>query len=646
MFNRAYGLGVLFLLLVLASPAFGQSLSGARLFPPDTQTYPRIQTYLDVYDAAGDFIPGLRSENVRILENDQPVPLLEFNELRPGVQVVYQINPGETFTIRDSQGMSRSNYIFDTLKEWATARQGSTVDDMSLLITGGPTLTHISNSTELTSALESFQLEAAPLSPSLDTLQQALDVVSDPAPRPGMERAIHFITSPLPGGASAGLQEIVLRAQQQGVRIFVWLVGSEDVAEAPGVDQLQSLAEATGGEFNVFSAKEPYPSPEESLSKMRDIYHLVYESSIGSGSSHQLEAEVQVGGEQIRTPVLNFDLNLQPPDPAFIVPAVVITRSILLAENRWWNPASLDDLTPKEQVLPVLIDFPDGNARPLQWTRMYVDGILAGENVSSPFDQFVWDLSAYTTTRQHVLQIEALDSLGLQGTSIELPVEIRVVQPKTSLLPHLVKNGPAVLGLLVLFGSAVALLVLLLSGKISPNALRVPAGARLIRKSRPEPEGKSQPNLPSDEMAFDGSNRRITSWVSRLHWPQRRLSPQTYAYLVYVSENEETTPVMPISIASNEITFGRDKSQAVLVVDDPSVEQLHSRLVRDPNGSFRLCDENSTAGTWVNYAPIPKEGILLEHGDLIHIGRVGFRFKLRDLRNVRKPVMWRQENGR
>ena len=32
------------------------------------------------------------------------------------------------------------------------------------------------------------------------------------------------------------------------------------------------------------------------------------------------------------------------------------------------------------------------------------------------------------------------------------------------------------------------------------------------------------------------------------------------------------------------------------------------------------------AGTWINYAPVTPDGGRLQHGDLIHIGKVGFRF--------------------
>jgi hypothetical protein len=47
----------------------------------------------------------------------------------------------------------------------------------------------------------------------------------------------------------------------------------------------------------------------------------------------------------------------------------------------------------------------------------------------------------------------------------------------------------------------------------------------------------------------------------------------------------------------------------------------------------------SSAGTWINYTPVSGEGACLEHGDLIHIGRVGFRFSLQKSGRSRKTVI-------
>jgi predicted component of type VI protein secretion system len=69
------------------------------------------------------------------------------------------------------------------------------------------------------------------------------------------------------------------------------------------------------------------------------------------------------------------------------------------------------------------------------------------------------------------------------------------------------------------------------------------------------------------------------------------------------------------------------------------VEGLHARLIRKEDGSFWLSDQGSVAGTWINYCPVPTEGAPVEHGDLLNIGRIGFRFTQREPHHPRKPVV-------
>jgi pSer/pThr/pTyr-binding forkhead associated (FHA) protein len=108
-------------------------------------------------------------------------------------------------------------------------------------------------------------------------------------------------------------------------------------------------------------------------------------------------------------------------------------------------------------------------------------------------------------------------------------------------------------------------------------------------------------------------------------------------------ESDQSNSNPPIPIASEEITFGRDPLQAIQVLDDPSVDELHARLRKEADGSFRLLDEGSTAGTWINYVPVSRDGARLEHGDLVHIGRISFRFTEREPERVRKPVILPEE---
>ncbi|MEJ2563818.1 MAG: FHA domain-containing protein, partial [Anaerolineales bacterium] len=75
-----------------------------------------------------------------------------------------------------------------------------------------------------------------------------------------------------------------------------------------------------------------------------------------------------------------------------------------------------------------------------------------------------------------------------------------------------------------------------------------------------------------------------------------------------------------------DVILGRDPSMTPAPLLDPSVSNLHARLIRQAGGNYLLKDQGSEAGTWVNYDEVSEEGRILSHGDLIHIGRVKLRF--------------------
>jgi pSer/pThr/pTyr-binding forkhead associated (FHA) protein len=114
---------------------------------------------------------------------------------------------------------------------------------------------------------------------------------------------------------------------------------------------------------------------------------------------------------------------------------------------------------------------------------------------------------------------------------------------------------------------------------------------------------------------------------------------KAFAFLIPVTQVDEATTGTPISISAGEVTLGSDPNQSILVFDDLSVEGLHARLTRLEEGVFKISDEGSVAGTWVNYTPVSGEGVVLVHGDLIHIGRISFRFTQREQQGGRKPVI-------
>jgi hypothetical protein len=602
-----------------------QEAGQVRPAPAETASFPRITTYLDVRNAEGSFIYGLEAENIRVLEDNQPLPVAEMNLLRPGAQVVVAINPGPAFAIRDSQGLTRYDYLVQSLHAWTGARQGSTIDELSLLATGGTEATHLPDIEAWLSALAAYQPDARTAVSNFDVLARALEIAADPTPRPGMGRVILLITSIPEQDLSVGVESLAARASQLGLRVFVWLVASAEQFSSQGAVQLADLAAQTGGALFAYSGVEPIPSLEEYLEPLRSTYFLAYDSRITTSGTHQLAVQIQSQDLDLTSLPHEFELEVLPPNVAFVSPPLEIERTAPVEA-----PEDLARLEPNAASLEVLVEFPDGHPRALKRVTLYVDGAIADENTASPFEQFTWDLSEYTATSQHILKAEVVDSLGMNGNSVELPVLVSFERPPQTVLVTISRNRTVVAGLTVGLAGSILLLVLVLGGRIRPGALR---GFRRGRRRSTDPV--TQPV----RMKTEPGPQRMPAWMDRLHWPQRRLPPKAFAFMVRLSESDQTDGSAPILITSDEITFGRDPLQAIHLLEDPSVEALHARLRRGADGSFRLFDEGSTAGTWINYTPVSQEGARLEHGDLIHLGRIGFRFSLREPERVRKPVI-------
>lgn len=610
-----------------ASPAKAQDNAGAILSTPDLSEFPSIQAFLDVHDAQGDFIHGLKAQDVTIIENGVERTVTALEELRAGVQVVWALNPGPSFAIQNAQAVSRDDLIRDALRRWANARLGSNIDDLSLLITGGPAASHTADPAQWLGALNSQAIEARTATPNLDTLFQAVSLASDSTPRPGMGRAVIFVTAPPEGPIEQSLENLAAQARESQIPIYIWIVASSGGLSTQSAQQLIALSRATGGHPFTFTGTEPIPEPEEILEPLRHIYRLEYRSGVSQGGRHEFSVQVQAGEGSVISPPRMFELDLQPPLPAFVSPPLQIERGP--------DPAAADptadrpDGGPESQVQPleVVFDFPDGRVRPLEYSALLVDGEIVAENLTPPFDRFSWDLSGYTGSGLHRLQVQARDQLGMIGQSAELPVQLLITAPADR-PGGFQRNLPLISVLAALIAGALLVLVLIVSGQLRPRPLRA---ARRRRRSDPV----TQPV----QIYTEAPASRKAYWASRLHWPGAGAASRADAYLNPLPDPDSDNTLPPIPITSPEIIIGSDSTQATLLLDDASVDAVHARLVRLDDGSYRLADAGTIAGTWVNYTPVSSEGIRLEQGDLVHIGRIGFRFTLRKPAPVRKPVV-------
>jgi hypothetical protein len=627
------GIGLVLIGLVLltvgspGSSARAQEGGQVSISPIDDTDFPTLNTYLDVRTAEGSFISDLGHQHVTVIEDGVRLDASRLDLLRSGAQFVLAVSPGDAFSIRDSHGVNRYDYLAEAIAAWANARGQTSSDDFSFLGRGGPEATHLSAINEWLSELAAYQPDEGGANSEFDTLARAIDIAADPAPRPGMGRAVLFITA-LPGQdvtAGVDLTGLTARANQFGVRVFVWLVAASEQFSSPGVGVLADLASGTGGSLFAFSGQEPIPDLESYLEPLRTTYYLEYGSRLTASGLHQVAVEVSREGWEALSLIQEFEFEVLPPSIAFVSPPSEISRTA--PEERLNDPAAY---SPKTLPLEVLIEFPDGHTRPIIRTSLTIDGVVVESHTTEPFEQFSWDLAPYTATGEHILVVEAEDSLELVSRSIETKVMVTLDIPPRSPWSIVSENRTPLAILSVVIAGAVLLLILVLGGRLRPGFVRE------FRRKRRRADPVTQPVSVRTEMP-----RRPTleTWMNRLPWPQRSSVPKAFAFLVPITESGDERSTPPLSISRDEEIFGREPDQVTLVLADPSVEAVHARLVRNQEGEFRVMDEGSVAGTWVNYTPISREGVQLEHGDLVHFGRLGFRFIMREPVRVRKPVV-------
>jgi len=640
--SRFVLLGLLLSLVTL--PVEAQEAAWVKLSPPNTDKFPLISTYMNVYDGEGNFVHELGPQNVNIIENQRSIPVSEITELHTGAQFVVAINMGPAYAIKDSQGATRYELIQQALSTWIDSFPSETIDDLSLVTNEGFDGLHFNRPVAWLSKYRSYEPDFETAIPSLDVLARAITIAADPAAQSELGRGVLLIT-PLPSQDNlAALPSLESMARQNNVRVYIWMISSRAYFDSSGANLLAELAARTGGQLFTFSGDETLPAVDPYIDQLRQAYFLTYNSQIPGGEIHQISAQINTPTLNITSDPVEFALNVQPPNPIFVAPPLEIIRTE--QTDSQGAPPEIAEFTPSEQFIDILIEFPDNLSRTIKRTTLYVDGKIAAENTSPPFNQFTWFLGNSINDSSHLIQVEAEDELGLSGISIEHQVNIAIQHAPFQIFSLFRQNIPLLIGISAAFAVGIIFLALILGGKIQPKTTGRLIWRRRIQHVQEEIPNNGQtvpaPNHPDPQATRGG----LSQWMNRFSWPTKRPeSPTEEAYLTLLPLGNGNDQEERIPIAQRELTFGNDPTLATIELNDPSLDALHARLRKDDNGNFIISDEGSVAGTWVNYLSISTDGVRLSHGDIIHIGRIGLQFAYNDIQKIPKPKVTLQESS-
>jgi hypothetical protein len=628
-------LALLFILSVLFGPvgfsARAQGLARADLYPPDSSAFPTVSSLLDVFDSNGIFASGLKPEAVSVLEDGQPIPVDALSERAVPLQLVVAVNQGPALDARDSTGISRFQRITQVLAGWAQTRPADLPDDISLVSQAGPVINH-AGAADFIAGLNSFQPDFRSATPNLQSLTIAIDTVSQQVPRPGMKRAILFITPHMDdANIATAIQPFVEQAVSRDIWVFVWFVDLDIYFITTSAAAFNTLATETGGNMFGFSGLERLPDPEAYFAPLRRVYALSYTSHLTAGGKHAISVQVNLSSGVVISNEQAVDLDIQPPNPILVAPPLQITRRA--PED---DPFNTETLVPVEQTVEIITEFPDRHKRPLVRTTLYVDGQVVDENTEEPFDKFTWDLTGYKISGEHQILVEAVDSLGLSKTSMSIPVTITVIQPPRGVAALFGRyRQPITYGAIAVAG--LALVIVLLSGRVRLPSIRA---AREAKRTYEDP--LTQPiqtvqEIPAPVVSEEKPKRKSKPRSKKTVTTSKSKPISAPASFIRLTSDGQPATANPIQLLEKEITIGTDPVQSSHVLDDPSLSPLHARLRQTDDGGYLLFDNNTIAGTWVNYELIPREGYHLSHGDVVHFGRLIYRFTLRTPPTASRP---------
>ncbi|MGH2581657.1 MAG: FHA domain-containing protein [Anaerolineales bacterium] len=605
---------ILLALLMAALPRSAGAQSGARLTlrPLQTESFPIISGYLTARDSVGTPISDLQLEELTAVEDGVTSPIDQLRLTEAGLRVILVINPTEAFAIRNSDGMTRFEIARQAIIDWASLLSATSDTSLSLITPEGAQIAD-DQAAEWLSTLETYELSLAVPEVNTQTITEALDLSSRETSDPGTGAAIWWITATPRQEALTVIDQWSEQLLQAGTSLFIWQIDSPTMFNSQPAQLLQELAQDSGGALFSFSGTETLPQPESYFSSLRTVYFFQYTSAIRGPGSHDISLRMQREGNNINSLPARFDLNIEPPSPILVSPPGQIER----------GPSESDpgQLAPFNQPIEIVVEFPDGFERNLTRTTLYVNEDPVAENRANPFTRFVWDLTVYDQPQQVFLRVEVEDELGLVGSTVEFPVDIIVQNSPGWFQVALARSAPVFALSIIIISAGAFFLIMVLSGRIDPTRFSRRPRIRRARLETPIADPLLDSPLQTDQISLgDFVSEPGVDLEEAILGEGIRAS--AYLQSLNIQDQNQRTPVHPLP--EGEFLIGSERN-VDLVLEDTSVDVEHARIVYS-EGSFRIVDLGSSAGTWVNYAPVSRDGAGLRNGDLIHIGRVAFRF--------------------
>ena len=565
------------LLVRLSLPAFGQQASQQIVIEGlDTREFPNLSIDFSIPGGL-DQQSSLTANQVSVVENDQTIAVEALTSEYVGVHFVLVINPERSLVLTYPSGYSNYDRMLAAVGELNSDVTPVTGDVYSLFINPDIHYDQLENYTEWKKALEGYKENQKQKIGSLQSLEIAVaQLTSQPVNK---ETVLVYMTPYIDPVEIPKLTALIQQAGKSGIRVHIWMTAATIVIGSAYEIDLQAVCETWGGSLTILDGIQMPPNPRDYMKSIGYRYTAIWQSQIRSGTTQQISLRLTPSsGPVLISEASSVDLEVLPTRLSFNN----------LPEELTINIRKDEVIEPAELPIQALIEFPDGFPRNLLSTSLFVNGSLVQKREQAPFGDFVLDLSPYHGQDTIRLQLNAKDALGFETRS-----EIKTLsliwgdseanRQKTFLSSPWLWTGLSVVALGLLG-------VILL-----PPYL----------KNKTKKAGNAQPAKPE---------------------PESSMPLKTFGSLIKLDRDNTPCAEKPLLLTNEISLIGKDPQLANLVLSDEALEPVHAEIHAFPDGRTRLTDFNTTAGTYVNFKAVDTKGIQIHHGDILHFGRLAFRF--------------------
>lgn len=424
----------------------------------------------------------------------------------------------------------------------------------------------------------------------LDSLDALLDEMPSLRPKDDLAMSVVLLTDGT-DVVSTRIQpeDLGPKAASLGIPIHtIWLENEnlQSFSQQAGQDYLAQVAAASGGVAANLNDSAELQAIWERILAFRNHRVIQYQpENLTSGA-----AEVVLS--------LVDDPTLQATTTVTISPAAPSVTLNLPPESRQLTLESLDE--PITLSLSATASWLDGVERELQNAELLVNGTVVQAVDVRDLDRFKAEISSFDYG-PNTIQVRIVDEAGAQA--ISPAVTLTILEGETQVPDDIQSSGFQPTRLLSLVAGCFLVIFLLAVFIVIIIAIR-----RRRKDDRRRP--RSAELGPSPDSTYSEDENTGNSGL---------------AYIEVL--NAVTRMPAAIQLTSVEHRLGRNPMQADIPFEnDITMSRLHASVVLE-GSDYRIYDQDSTSGTWVNGQQVPGWGVQLVDGDEIILGDVRIRYR-------------------